>query len=112
MTAMWKAVIVSAFVVCAGGCRDAQVSKQSSRGGGESEIAFLTREGCVNTAVMRANLDHALRAIGRTIDYAVIDLDTVSADDARVAYGTPTVLYRGRDLFGMPAPTTANPEAT
>jgi hypothetical protein len=77
-----------------------------------SDLVFLTRGGCVNTTVMRKNLDTALRAMGREPSYLVVDLDTVAADDVRGGYGTPTVLYNDRDLFGMPVPAKANPEVT
>ena len=77
-----------------------------------SDLVFLTRGGCVNTTVMRTNLDTALQAMGRPPSYLVVDLDTVAADDVRGGYGTPTVLHKGRDLFGMPVPAKANPEVT
>jgi hypothetical protein len=45
-------------------------------------------------------------------DYAVIDADTLAESDARRGYGTPTVLYENRDLFGMPEPTPPMPTPT
>jgi len=69
-----------------------------------ASLVFLTREDCVNTARMRAGLDDALRAMQLPTDYQVIDLATLAATDARTGYATPTVLYRGRDLFGLPVP--------
>jgi hypothetical protein len=69
-----------------------------------ASLVFLTREDCVNTARMRAGLDDALRAMHLPTDYQVIDLATLAATDARTGYPTPTVLYRDRDLFGLPVP--------
>lgn len=73
-------------------------------------LTFLTRGDCPNTPAMRANLDAALTALGLSLDYAVIDLDTLPKTDARTGYPTPTALYQGRDLFGMPEPTPPFPE--
>lgn len=74
------------------------------------EIELLTRPGCANTPVMKANLDAALDASGVAIRYEVIDIGDLSTADARRGYSTPTVLYRGRDLFGMPVPVPPFPE--
>jgi hypothetical protein len=42
----------------------------------------------------------------------VVDLGTLPDTDARGGYGTPTVLHKNRDLFGMPEPPIPHPEAT
>lgn len=70
----------------------------------DGNLVFLTRQGCANTARMRANLDEALTALGAPPDYQFIDLATLTATDARVGYPTPSVLYRDRDLFGLATP--------
>ena len=75
-------------------------------------LTFLTRQGCVNTVTMRANLDEAMRALGLPTDYQFIDADSLPSSDARAGYGTPTVLYNGVDLFGMPEPPVPHPPAT
>ena len=75
-------------------------------------LVFLTREGCVNTATMRANLEEALKALGLPNDYQFINADTLAPSDARGGYGTPTVLYDGRDLFDMPEPPVPHPAPT
>jgi len=67
-------------------------------------LTFLTREGCVNTSIMRKNLDGALRTLGWKTDYQVIDIGTLPSTDVRTGYPTPTLLWQGRDVFGMPAP--------
>ncbi|HYE85284.1 MAG TPA: hypothetical protein VEA16_02930 [Vicinamibacterales bacterium] len=76
------------------------------------QLAFLTRDGCANTAVMRQNLDAALRSLSLPANYDVVNLDTVSESDARSGYPTPTVLFANRDLFGMPEPPVPHPPAT
>lgn len=75
-------------------------------------IEFLTREGCVQTDVMRARLDDAIKAIGRPMPYTVVDLDTLAPTDTRKGYPTPTILRGGADLFGMPSPVPPFPEPT
>jgi len=75
-------------------------------------LVFLTRDGCANTATMRTRLDAALDRLGAPTDYDLIDADTLADGDARRGYGTPTVLYNHRDLFGMPAPTPPIPFQT
>jgi len=74
------------------------------------DLVFLTRDGCVNTARMRFSLDEALKALALPTNYALIDVDKLESFDRRRGYGTPTVLYDGRDLFGMAAPP-AQPDA-
>ena len=77
-----------------------------------TDIVFLTRAGCVNTDMMRARLDEALARLGWPADYGLIDADTLLPSDPRVGFGTPTVLYGGRDLFGMPEPPAPHPSPT
>ena len=74
-----------------------------------SQILFLTRDGCVNTDTMRQRLDEALRALDWPGTYPLINVDTLPAAHVWRGYGTPTIVYRGQDLFGMPAPTVATP---
>jgi len=76
------------------------------------QLVFLTRDGCPNTPTMRANLDVALRAVGLPSDYECIDVGTLPSADARRGYPTPTLLYRNRDLFGLPEPRPPLPEPT
>jgi hypothetical protein len=75
-------------------------------------LVFLTREGCVNTSTMRTRLDEALARLDAPKRYAVIDADTLADSDVRRGYGTPTMLYDNRDLFGMPEPTPPIPSPT
>ena len=74
------------------------------------DLVFITREGCVNTPDMLLNLDDALRGLGLALDYEVVDLGKLPKSDPRTGYPTPTMLYRNRDLFDMPAPVPPYPE--
>jgi hypothetical protein len=67
-------------------------------------LVFLTRGGCVNTTVLRGNLDEALKVLGLVAGYEVVDQDTLPETDARRGYPTPTLLYADRDIFGMSVP--------
>jgi hypothetical protein len=69
------------------------------------DLTFLTRDGCVNTPDMLFNLDDALKALGWPRDYQFIDIGKLPARDVRTGYSTPTLLWKGKDIFGMPAPT-------
>lgn len=77
-----------------------------------NNLVLLTRDGCVNTATMRASLDEALKATALPGDYQFIDADTLNPTDPRAGYGTPTVLYANKDLFGMPEPPVRHRPAT
>lgn len=76
------------------------------------QLVFLTRQGCVNTTTMRANFDDALDRLGLSHQYQFVDADTLKPSDPRGGYGTPTVLYDGRDLFDMPEPPVPHPPPT
>lgn len=75
-------------------------------------IEFLTRSGCVQTKIMLARTETAIKALALPSRFTVVDLDTLPADDARRGYGTPTLLIGGVDPFGMPTPTPPYPEPT
>ena len=75
-------------------------------------IEFLTRSGCVQTKIMRVRTEAAIKELGLTNPYLVVDLDTLPPTDARRGYPTPTVLIGGVDPFGMSAPTPPYPEPT
>ena len=75
-------------------------------------LVFLTRGGCVNTTVMRRNLDEALKTLGFAASYEVVDQDTLPESDVRRGYPTPTLLYADRDIFGMSVPKPPLPDPT
>lgn len=68
------------------------------------DLAFLTRVDCPLSIDMAMNTEKALAALGWPHDYQVIDLGTLQDTDARTGYPTPTVLWKGKDIFGMAAP--------
>jgi len=68
------------------------------------DLTFLTRDGCVNTPDMANNLDDALTGMNLSKDYQFIDIGTLQKDDPRTGYPTPTILWKGKDIFGMSVP--------
>lgn len=72
------------------------------------DLVFLTRNGCRNTDSMRSSLDQALKSLALPVSYELIDLDKLKPTDIRRGYGTPTVLYKNRDLFGMATPSASS----
>lgn len=77
-----------------------------------SDLMFLTRGECVNTADVATRLQTALTSLGLPNDYQVVDLASLPTTDPRTGYPTPTLLYRGKDLFGMPEPRAPFPKPT
>lgn len=105
-------VTLVALVLVLGGCSATTPSQKADGTHSMRDLVFLTRDGCVNTETMRANLDAALRVMGLPMDYQFIDADSLEESDPRGGYGTPTVLYSGRDLFGMAEPPVPHPSPT
>jgi hypothetical protein len=75
-----------------------------------NDLVFVTRDECVNTPDMMINLDDALRTLHLPLHYQVVNLGKLRRTDPRIGYPTPTVLYRNRDIFGMPEPRRPFPE--
>ena len=76
----------------------------------KNDLVFLTRDGCVNTPDMFNNLDDALKSLGWPTDCHYVDIGKLPTTDARRGYSTPTVLWKGKDLFGIPVPVPPFPE--
>ena len=100
-------VVVSGVIACSRAPEQQLIGEPSM-----DKFVFLTRQGCVNTVIMRENFDDALKSVGLPYQYQFIDADTLAPADPRAGYGTPTVLYDGRDLFDMPEPPVPHPPPT
>lgn len=70
-------------------------------------IEVLGFEGCPNTPATLANTRAAVARLGLGASVAYIDQERLPEGDVRRGWPTPTVLVDGRDLFGMPQPTSA-----
>ena len=100
---LFLAALVSLAVVV--GCANQPRASAAAGVVNPEGLVFLTRSGCVNTDVMRERLDQALGALGVPATYQFVDLKTLSKNDVRTGYPTPTLLYRDTDIFGMSKPT-------
>ena len=104
-----RRLFIALLLTCA--CTTQQTARQiPPADANATKLVFLTRGGCVNAGTMRANLDAALKSMGSTSTYSVVDLDTLPDADARRGYPTPTLLYDNRDVFGMPEPRPPFPQ--
>lgn len=104
--------LLSSLLLITSACTTPPTARETSAAEASATLVFLTRGGCVNTDTMRARLDEALRSMRSTLEYAVVDLDTLAETDARRGYPTPTLLYGNRDVFGLPEPQPPLPEPT
>ncbi|MGE3277616.1 MAG: hypothetical protein AB7O67_21075 [Vicinamibacterales bacterium] len=76
------------------------------------DLTLLTREGCGATPAMATHLADALAILGWSPGFACEDIAELPEDDPRRGYPTPTVLWNGRDLFGLPIPVPPYPAPT
>jgi hypothetical protein len=70
----------------------------------KTDLVFLTRDACVSSPEMTKNLDDAMREMERPLGYRSLDIGTLAKTDPRTGYPTPTILWKGKDLFGMLVP--------
>jgi len=68
------------------------------------DLTFLTRDDCVNTPDMMISTDDALSALHWPHDFQVVNIGKLPRTDVRTGYPTPTLLWKGKDIFAMPAP--------
>src|SRR5437870_12865486 len=106
---MLRSVLLLAAAVGLAACNSSRPPAAATPKGG---LVFLTRDGCVNSTKMLANLDAVLHTLNRAAVYQVVDQDTLKKSDPRSGYPTPTLLYADRDLFGMAEPRPPFPEPT
>jgi hypothetical protein len=53
-----------------------------------------------------------LRQLGVKPIFSIVDVASLPLTDPRVAYPAPTLLWRDRDLFGVPEPPAPYPPPT
>ena len=99
VTALFASVCAIAVTVTLGASASAAKAPTKMKA-----LVFLTRDGCVNTPDMVNNLEDALKALGWSNDYQYINIGKLKKTDPRTGYPTPTLLWKGRDIFGMPVP--------
>ncbi len=70
----------------------------------QPKIELLMFDGCPNSPKRKANLQTAMKALGLTRQFKVVDILKLPDGDVRKGYGAPSVLLAGRDLFGLREP--------
>lgn len=70
-------------------------------------IQLLGIPDCPNTAAIRKNLETALRSMSRETKFEYLNLEVLADSDPRRGWGAPTILINGRDLMGLPPPTSS-----
>jgi hypothetical protein len=76
----------------------------------QHDLALLARDNCPCVPDIVDNLGRALAMLGWAADYARVNIGTLEQTDARKGYPSPTLLWHGHDLFGMPLPTLPHAE--
>ncbi len=69
-------------------------------------IELLGFPGCPNTPTLRQHLREASASISETMAFTDVNQESLPSSDLRRGWPTPTILVNGRDLFGMPTPTS------
>lgn len=80
-------------------------SPHAIEGSNQVRIAILGFGDCPNTEPFRERVAAAAEQVGG-FTVVLIDQDALSAHDLRRGYPAPTALVGGRDLFGLPEPTS------
>lgn len=85
---------------CSSGGSDVTPVEKPSPTAEQHVIELLFFEGCPNAIKLRDRLRQALSDDPTGWEIREVDLSKLSPADDRLCYGSPTVLVRGRDLFG------------
>lgn len=80
------------------------VGKPTAQLGSRLQIEVLGFETCPNTPATQDNVKKAVASLGLQADVVYVDQEKLPTGDSRRGWPTPTVLVKGRDLFGMAAP--------
>ncbi len=70
-------------------------------------IQVLYFDGCPNTPPVIESAKAAAHDLGDDWQVEMIDLESLPEDDTRRGYGSPTILFGGKDLFGLPTPSSS-----
>jgi len=79
-----------------------------TRNRGVAEYILQHARSEVGNSVCRVHVRS--RTIGWGNDYQYIDIGKLPKTDARTGYPTATLLWKGKDIFGMPVPMAPFPE--
>lgn len=98
---------IRSAVVC-GACLLSSVmpgcaAQRAERPSGAMKIELLGFPGCPNTPVLRA---HLRKALADPAAFEEVNQEDLPWSDPLRGWPTPTILVNGRDLFGLPAPSS------
>ena len=86
-----------------------EVASVTTPRGGRSfvneSLEFVAPLDCPYAPPLMLNLNEALRVLDWPTDYQFIDTDFLSATDPMRGYPSPTFLWKGTEIFGIPEPT-------
>jgi hypothetical protein len=96
-------LILTLVATALSGCRSTPDATETDRA--MIQVEVLGFSDCPNTPeFLRRVQVAATRVDGARVVY--VDQEALPEDDVRRGYPTPTALANGRDLFGLPVPTT------
>lgn len=75
-------------------------------------LTLLTCSQCSAGAELRRRLHQALRQLGLKPVFSIVDVASLPRTDPRIGYPAPTVMWRERDLFGIPEVPAPYPPPT
>ncbi|MGD9791213.1 MAG: hypothetical protein AB7Q00_09235 [Phycisphaerales bacterium] len=78
-------------------------AQRGAAASGPVKVELLGFPGCPNTPAMRAHLREALADPAAFDD---VNQEKLPESDPRRGWPTPTILVNGRDLFGLPTPSS------
>jgi hypothetical protein len=86
-----------------------EVASVTTPRGGRSflceSLALVAPLHCMYAPEMILNLNEALHVLDWPTDYQFIDTDRLPPMDPMRGYPSPTLLWRGTEIFGLPEPT-------
>jgi hypothetical protein len=85
---------------CSSGGSDVTPAENPSPAPEHQVIELLFFEGCPNAVKLRDRLRQALTGDPTGWEVREVNLSELSPADDRLRYGSPTLIVRGRDLFG------------
>jgi hypothetical protein len=68
-------------------------------------LALVAPLHCMYAPAMMLNLNEALHVLDWPTDYQFIDTERLPTMDPMRGYPSPTLLWRGTEIFGLPEPT-------
>ena len=101
-----KISIVAILLLALTACKSADSADAEIGSTDMNTVVLLGFDGCPLTPLMKTRVEDAIEGLSPDVRLVVIDQNELDSEDLRRGYPAPTLLVRGRDLFGMQAPTS------